>query len=471
MKRVWRVRLGLIMMVFGFAAAQGAATISDVLVRQLWPWQRDVVVEFVAHDVPSGVYEQAELNLFDGAADLVRVPGGAFTSDRVLCCDGKQHITFDPAKVPALAGRSKIANLRVVVAAEPLANQDDVLYQIFDLTKRAGEPGALTCVTAEALTNGLWGAWTPHYWPNVATVKTPVWLDVTNDVKWCTTHLVMRRIPAGTFQMGRASTEDVTNYANEITPPVEVTISKSYYIGVFPMTVKQYRLMENLPWQGPEDVTPDEGTTCERMRGKWTAKNALYDWPNEKSVDPNSIIGHLRTRTGRAFDLPTEAQWEKAARAGSNGVYYDGTLRTTAAARTELAWCGNNALVTESWYDPGVGLVKTNGITEAGVAIVYVRHRVGTRKPNNYGLYDTLGGVYEMVLDWQGGNISATMARTDPEGATEATDWNGSVPKRVCKGGNYIQDFYSIRLARRCQDPVNSNGSNAYGYRLCCPAE
>jgi len=169
-----------------------------------------------------------------------------------------------------------------------------------------------------------------------------------------------------------------------------------------------------------------------------------FDWPTDKTVDPNSYIGKLRTRTGAAFDLPTEAQWEKAARAGSAGVYYDGCEATHKNERNAIAWNSSNA-----------GSAK---------------HPVGQLKPNNYGLYDTLGNVWEWVLDWQAGAVD--IEAKDPEGPTAAgaSYWKGSVPKRMLRGAAYDCDHTRITLHERTQNPVNES-SDYYGWRVALPAE
>ena len=125
-----------------------------------------------------------------------------------------------------------------------------------------------------------------------------------------------------------------------------------------------------------------------------TTANASYNWP----ADPNplSFLGLLRLKTNIDFDLPSEAQWEFAARAG-NGVGYwnDGSviLNTNPDANLKVLgryqYNGGKVRSGTSYVDPAT----TCGVTN-GTAIV------GSYAPNTWGLYDTAGNVWEWCLDW-----------------------------------------------------------------------
>ena len=412
----------------GAAAACADVSFSNVSVRQLWPFSSDVVVDYAAAGV-SGV-QQVKVTAFDGATRLGEVPAAAFKSDSTVCVDGAGRLSFDPSKAPALKARGIAKDFRVELSAEPVPAAD-LLYVVFDLTKTPGQPGQETWITAEALTNGVWGAWERRFWPKGADAV--CWTGVTNDTKYALTHLVMRRIPAGTFKMGspaneteRAKFEDVEFVQRE------VTLTQPYYIGVYPITCKQYRLMSGSTNQSDLD-TPSHNDSWMTVRGS----NA---WPGDVPAS-STVLGKLRARTGWPLDFPTEAQWEKAGRAGAEGVYYDGDMTGThAASRTSMAWCSNNS---SSW-----------------------RHPVGLLKPNNYGLYDMLGNAFEFTLDWMGDKDSQPSA-TDPVGpASEQAGYEG---QRVVKGGAYFSDYYNVRLATRAGRAVTVAGTG-YGWRVAMPA-
>ena len=107
------------------------------------------------------------------------------------------------------------------------------------------------------------------------------------------------------------------------------------------------------------------------------------EWPSSAAVDSSSFMGKLRARTGLNFDLPTEAQWEYACRAGTTTKYSYGDS-------------GNGDYM---WYY-GNSCMKT--------------HKVGTKLPNPWGLYDMHGNVYEWCLDWYASDLSGG---TDPKGS------------------------------------------------------
>ncbi len=229
-----------------------------------------------------------------------------------------------------------------------------------------------------------------------------------------TTKLVLRRIEPGTFTMG-----DSDAYNNK---PHEVTLTKPYYIGVFEVTQTQYLLItDDKPSEFAGRTRPVERVSYDMIRGV----SAGAQWPHSSAVDTSSFLGKLRARTGIDFDLPTEAQWEHACRAGTNTKYY---------------W-GDSMDGDYCWYRDNSGK-KT--------------HPVGAKKPNAWGLYDMSGNVWEWCLDWHAADLTGGL--TDPAGSCSGSG-------RVFRGGSWYYDARYCASSYRFYDFPSSEDYD-YGFRL-----
>jgi formylglycine-generating enzyme required for sulfatase activity len=215
-------------------------------------------------------------------------------------------------------------------------------------------------------------------------------------------------IPAGTFTMGSPVGEKY-RFPKEM--PHEVTISKSYYLGVYEVTQHEYeKVMGNNPSKFKGATNPVEMVSWEEAV---SFCKKLSELPEEKAA-------------GRLYRLPTEAEWEYACRAGSTTSYSFGD---TAEALGEYAWFGD-----------------FKGTT----------HPVGEKKPNRWGLYDMHGNVFEWCQDWNA--AYPPDASTDPQGPN-----GGSI--RVLRGGCWDRDAARCRSAfRYSNDPSIHTGY--YGFRL-----
>jgi len=238
--------------------------------------------------------------------------------------------------------------------------------------------------------------------------------DPSNDV-CCTTELWFRRIPAGRFLMGSPATE-IGRYGNE--PLHAVFISKDFLLGVFPVTQRQWELvMGQNPsyFQKAGPTAPVEQVSFQQICGYSRM------WPKNDRIDEDSFLGRLRARTGdTSLDLPTEAQWEYACRAGTTTALCNGKNLTQDTV------CGN--LDGIAWYKANSG-----GAT----------HPVGRKAPNAWGLYDMLGNVWEWCRDWHGGVLQDNAV--DPEG-------NPAGFSRVQRGGTWACRAGECRAARRYDD-------------------
>lgn len=227
--------------------------------------------------------------------------------------------------------------------------------------------------------------------------------------------LVVIKIPAGTFRMGtdQVLTAD-ENWKpcspcpprNDVERPVhQVTISKDFWMGQFVVTQRQ--------WQEVMGSNPSY------LRG------AGPDAPVEQVSwrDVQAFLAKVNAiQTRWTVRLPTEAEWEYAARAGTTGETY-GPLDDIA------------------WYRADSG---------------HTTHPVGQKLPNAFGLYDMLGNVWQWCQDWFGPYSSAPAI--DPQGALKGE-------KHVTRGGCFYCDAIHERAARRNRD-LEEHLSRSIGFRI-----
>ena len=243
-----------------------------------------------------------------------------------------------------------------------------------------------------------------------------------------TDKIVLRLIPPGTFVMGSPDGEAGRNNAREAQHSVLLT--NAYYIGLFEVTQAQYKHVMNgaNPSWKKGDSLPVDTMTYNLLRG------ANAKWPVDNSVGSTSFFGILRDKTGLAFDLPTEAEWEYACRAGTSSAYNNGG--STAA---DLALVGNSSSKDQ---------VEGGGLL-----------------PNAFGLYDMHGNVSELCLDWFAAEIAPSNTQlVAPTGAATGT-------QRVLRGGSWYDKAAGCRSATRGSSaPAGYAGGGVdIGFRIALP--
>lgn len=289
---------------------------------------------------------------------------------------------------------------------------------------------------------------------------------VTNNPAYKTTKLLLRKIMARGVEwtMGSAANETLRN-ANETAHVV--TLTNNYYIGVFEMTQTQWKNVapgSSAAARFPVDgaMRPMEQVSYNEIRNNAnsTAVNASYNWPADPN--PNSFLGLLRTKTGLDFDLPSEAQWEFAARAGNgSGFWNDGS------AVMNLHWDDTNMMRLGRFKTNNPGgdaTTATFAPTAGGTAIV------GSYAPSDWGLYDMHGNVFEWCLDFFEANITGNGGKVNIDPANSTKTLSGAtVSDRVLRSGNYRDTATSCRSANRVSFGPE-NRTHHTGFRVICTA-
>ena len=315
------------------------------------------------------------------------------------------------------------------------------------------------------------GADTQTYYPAADFVPG----GVTNSI-YKTTKLLMRKIMAKDVEWTMGSTTLETQnrqVAREATH--QVTLTNNYYIGVYEVTQAQWDLIQpsrTAPsyFNNAVDraMRPVEQVSYNEIRNSnnSTTADATYNWPADPN--PNSFLGKLRTKSGIDFDLPSEAQWEFAARAGNGDTKWgdgSGILNADEDANLKLLGRyernGGKVLNGSSYANPAQSCGATNG-----TAIV------GSYLPNAWGIYDMHGNVWEWCLDWYEDNINANGGAVNIDPSAPAKTLSGaSGVNRVIRSGSWNSAAGMSRPAyRSLNTPSYLSGIYSIGFRVLCSA-
>ena len=402
---------------------------------------RLVTISYTLADAPAIVTVDIQTNGVSIGADKFQYVAGAVN---MKVQPGTHQITWQPmVEWPSAPQRLVAYGAKAVVKA--WACDDPPPYLVVDLVV-SNAYRFYSCV--EAIPGGL-----------------------TNDVTYKMDKMVMRRIPAKnvTWRMGSPSTEPGSQwFPRDSEIPHYVRLTKDYYMGVFEVTQKQLSHFilngSNFISNGPTtkgDTLPMTYLTIWDIRG-WPTSGSSNDGKigqastmseNLDEAYENSPIGILRTLTGLNFNLPTDAQWEYACRAGTSTGLNNGHEANNWSDVSDIAW-GNRSVVT---------------------AI----NIVGMKQPNNWGLYDMHGNVEEVCLDryTQGDEFTATFGENYQSGDVVVDPRVGggvsSDYPRVIRGGEWYSDTVArFRSAgRKTSRAASADRSQYRGFRLVCPVE
>ena len=351
--------MNMLVACLGLVCTVEAVTIENVTARQRYPWNGKVDISFeVVGDPMANLPEGKVAEL--SVAMMDQTTGKRYTAENVTGDTGPTEGAHQIIwDLTAQSIEVYASNVVFVVAYE----EKDSPYRVIDVS------GGATAYRYPVLfLNGI---------PNGG------WSD-----EYKTDKIVLRRI-------------DGTNGV--------------YYAGVFEVTEAQW---DRVMGGSSASTKPKGSVSYNAIRGD----AGTYDWPNSDDVAPTSFMGRLRQKTGLStLDLPSEAEWGYAARAGVTTKWLCGDSETGLA---DYAW----------YYENSGG----------------ERHPVGTRRANAWGLYDVHGNVWEWCLN----------------------RYSSDDDFRMLRGGSYLNDAWNCAFSlRQFDDPSSDFEGGRCGFRLFCRPE
>ncbi len=264
-------------------------------------------------------------------------------------------------------------------------------------------------------------------------------------------------VEGGTFMMGRDASKDKTNsmeFKDEL-PRHEINLN-SFYIGKYEVTVKEYKVFVNakgkkMPKQpGAKwfEGHPDTKIYYPLSKTQWWGWKDEHPIQNVSWYDAVEYCNWLSTKESlqkcyniqgekttcdfskNGYRLPTEAEWEYAARGGQKSKGY--------------IYAGSDNLTEVAWFDETTSLKSPA--------------KVGTKKPNELGIYDLSGNVWEWCWDFYAGNYYSYSPKDNPKGAAHTI-------YRVTRGGSWHYRDALARIPDR-DGPMPGFTSFNHGFRV-----
>jgi formylglycine-generating enzyme required for sulfatase activity len=251
-----------------------------------------------------------------------------------------------------------------------------------------------------------------------------------------TTGMEFVRVKGGCYQMG-----DTFGDGDSDEKPVHEVCVGDFYIGKYDVTVGDFRKFVNGTGYSTE---AEKGDGCYAWTGSKWEKDSSKNWKNPgfSQEDRNPVVcvtwndakayaEWMQTKSGKTVRLPTEAEWEYAARSGGKSEKY----------------AGGNDIDSVAWYYGNSGNMT---------------HPVGTKSPNGLGLYDMSGNVWQWTDDWYGDKYYSESPRNNPAGPN-------SGQYRVLRGGSWVNTPVNVRAASRGRG-VPAGRTLDLGFRLALSA-
>ena len=437
----------LILAALTVAASGSAVTVTDVAAKQRWPWNNLVDVDFTV-SAPAG---ETYMVVLDASCDegARKFSATTFLSEPTAM-NGANHVTWNfGADYPNV----RADDIQVTVSLAPYSEASPIWLKI-DLS---GGPTATKYPVAYSFTGPA------HVMGGV-------------DEPCQTTELWLRRIRhyegVMVFHNWRYDDSKEYNFYGELT--------KDYYMGVFELTQRQYELVMGSNPSFFSNRTCYASRPVERVNGTLLYGGNYNIQRNPQKIGANSFFGKLRAKTGLPLVVPSSMQFEWATRGGYyTGEYYKYKLRNESGklyepAQTDIGRWSTNSATTSPTGDSDAA---------SGTAIV------GSYLPNMFGLYDTMGNVYEVTGEYVPGTSSAnrnmsvdlgilrTAAGDDTLGKSAdkpivdylGRDDEGSVWRTM--GGSYVKGSLSLWIEGWYGHQLLDAGSSDCGVRLSMTVE
>ena len=392
---------------------------------------RKVLISYTLRNAPAVITVDIQTN--DAVAGWVSIGEENFMSlvgevNKIVRTLGTTQTIIWQAKTDWPNHEVSGGNIRAVVKAWALDNPPD--YMIADLADSAGTK---FFVSSNAIPGGV----------HAAVYKT--------------TKMIFRRIPAAgvTWRMGAPTSESGSGSQTKAGTSISyqsqeiqhyVSLSDDYYMAIYPVTQGQYKTLMGSYRYGSSAGISESDEDFEFMPASKVRYFANVR-PSSGSVTTSYLLGAIRSKTGLSgIEVPTDAQWEYACRAGTEGSHYWSNIG-------ECAWYASNSGAKA--------------------------HPVGLKRPNAWGLYDMHGNVGEWTRDWWqwGSYYESTFGATwasdhaatvvDPFASTDI--WGKGY---ICvRGGYFNSGKFDSRSARRdCFGGDGVDETGLTGARFMCPA-
>ena len=450
-----------------------SATVDQVIVRQQWPWNDTVKVEYVLSDAVAPVNISVSATADGVAVDSAKLAASLSGDVFGVAKNGAHTIEIDPA-VAIGATWTTIRQFKVQLSVSPApAMLTQELYRIFDLNDGSYESVSRADIMNRPDKYGTYETDFSKIGSGFNTTLDPsevfIWTGVTNNPIYKTDKLVMRRI----YAKDKVWQGSVDDNISETYDKYWVKLTNDYLIAVFETTQAQwtkiygtnfshfasaadslYRPAENMY---PIEVGCGANQTYYNLHGSMkyyatVVNQELFGFPTNSylhDVSRNTFLSKMWTKTGYEFFLPTDAQWEYACRAGTATAYNHGIAGNIPLRASLVGWTDYNS----------------GGET----------HVVGTKPCNAFGLYDMHGNIAEMLAahgSILSGNEGHGETQDDPIVEPLGAFNSFTVMKR---GGAWSRpggvEYWWSSSYSRYRWYAYGDATNFIGFRVVCPVE